>query len=323
MPSPSTTLALPRYDLGQAQERFDLAMQKRGYIAQRVLPIFNTAVVADSYPVIPLDQLMAPAQGDGGKRASGAGYGRSSFTFTTASYACQEYGWEEPVDDRQARIYGGLFNAEMVATARCVEKILNYAEQRAVAALHVTTGMAGNAAANVAWSSYATAQPLTDFATARDAIWAATGEWPNAIVMSRKKFNDLRECAQIIDRIKNNANYPVLRGEINEAMMAVAFDVDQVIVSGTAKNSAKEGQTASIASTWTDGNVLVAKLATSSDLQEIALGRTFHYSADGSQPLGYVETYRDETIRADIVRVRHDVQEKIEYAKCAYLITSA
>lgn len=296
-------------------------MQRKGYIGHRVLPLFDTAVHADSYPIIPVNQLMAPA-GNDGKRASGAGYGRSSFTFTTSSYACQEYGWEEPVDDRQARIYGGMFNAEVVSTKRCVERILNYAEQRAVTALHDTAVITQTAAANTAWSLPNTAQPLTDFATARDTIWAATGEWPNAIVMSRNKFNHLRECLQIIDRIKGNANYQVLRGEINEALMAIAFDVDQVIVSGTAKNSAKEGQTLSVASTWTDTKVLVAKIATGNDLQEVCLGRTFHYNGDGSQPLGYVESYRDESKRADIVRVRHDVQEKIEYAACGYLITA-
>lgn len=318
MPSPSTSLAVTRYDLGAAHERFDLEMQKKGYIAQRILPILQTGVPADSYPTIPLDQLIAYATAEAGKRASNGGYGRSEFEFGTDSFATVEYGWEEPVDDRQARIYGGMFNAEMISRARCIERILNNAERRMVT---LVMALSATSAASVAWSSKDTAAPLDDFATARDAIWASTGVWPNAIAMSRNKFNDLRECGQVIDRIKNNANYEVLRGQINEQLLATAFDVDQVIVSGTVQNSAKEGQTAVVASTWTDSKVLVAKLATSNDLKEVCLGRTFHYGADGSEPLGHVETYRDETVRADIVRVRHDVAEKIMYSPVGYILT--
>lgn len=321
MPSPSTSLALPRYDLGAAQEQFDLEMQNRGYVSQVVLPVFEAGLTASAYPVIPLDQLIAFATAKTGARASGAGYDRGNFTFTTATYATQEYGAEEPVDDKQAAIYGGMFNVEQVATRRCVERVLNKAEQRAVTALHDTAVITQTAAASVAWSSNDTAAPLDDYFTARDTIWAATGEKPNAIVMSWKKYNDLKECAQIIDRIKSNSNYNVLRGEITAALLALAFDVEQIIVSGTVKNTAKENQTAVIGSTWTDSKVLVAKLARTNDLTEVCLGRTFHYSADGSQPLGNVESYRDETVRADIIRVRHDVQEKVMYAPCGYLIT--
>lgn len=303
-------------------EQFDLEMQKKGYIGQRVLPVFEAGLTASAYPAIPLDQLVAYATAKTGARASGAGYDRSNFTFTTASYATQEYGAEEPVDDKQAAIYGGMFNCEQVATRRCVERVLNKAEQRAVTALHDTAVITQTAAAGVAWSLKNTAEPLTDYFTARDTIYLATGHKPNAIVMSWRKYNDLKECAQVIDRIKSNSNYNILRGEITAQMLALAFDVDQIIVAGAVKNSAKEGQTAVLASAWTDSKVLVAKLATTNDLTEVCLGRTFHYSADGSAPLGNVETYRDETVRADIVRVRHDVQEKVMYATCGYLITA-
>ncbi len=106
-------------------------------------------------------------------------------------------------------------------------------------------------------------------------------------------------------------------------MIASAFDVENVLVSGTAKNSAKEGQTATIASTWTDSKVLVARIATTNDLKEPCLGRTFHWAEDGSQPLGMIESYRDETVRSDIIRVRHEVAEKVIYPAAGYIITGA
>ena len=37
---------------------------------------------------------------------------------------------------------------------------------------------------------------------------------------------------------------------------------------------------------------------------------------------GTVETYRDETIRGDVVRVRHDTDERIIYTELGHLLTS-
>lgn len=316
MPSPSAALSVPRLDLAGALEQFDLEMQKRGYIAQRLLPIFNTPKTSGKYPVIPIAQLLMQRDL---KRAATGGYSRSSFTFTEQSFQTTEYGTEEPIDDKEVSLYGNFFDVELLSTMRAVEALLNGAEQRMVAA--IAASVSQTAAANTAWSNKDNAQPVDDFATARDAIWNATGIWPNAVVMSRNKFNQLKDCLQIIDRIKNNSNYEVQRGQITEAMIASAFDVEECIVSGTAKNSAVEGQTATIASTWTDSTVLVAKIATSNDLKEPCLGRTFHWAEDGSQPLGTVETYRDETVRGSVVRVRHEVEEKIIYAQTSYRIT--
>lgn len=320
MPSPSSALAVTRLDLGGALERFDLEMQKRGYIASQVMPIFNTPSRSGEYPVIPIAELLQ--QRDLGRSERG-GYSRSSFKFDPATFSTKEYGTEEPVDDREVKLYTNYFDVELLSTMRAVEALLNGAEQRMVTALTDTGVITQTAAASIPWSNASNAAPLDDFATARDAIWAATGIWANAVVMSRNKFNQLKDCLQIVDRIKNNANYDVQRGQITEAMIASAFDVDKVIVSGTAKNSAKEGQTATIASTWTDTKVLVAKVATTNDLREPCIGRTFHWAEDGSQPLGTIETYRDETVRGDVVRVRHEVAEKVIYAKAGYLITAA
>ncbi|MES2788133.1 MAG: hypothetical protein V4719_00830 [Planctomycetota bacterium] len=320
MPSPSASLAYPRLDLGAAFEQFDLEMNRRGFISHQVLPIFDTPLQANAYPIIPIEQML---QNRELLRAPGASYSRGKWTFKSDGYACQEYGTEEPVDDREAAMYRTMFDAESVATMRALEALLNGAEQRAVSLLTDTNVITQTAAASVAWSTPATATPITDFNTARNAVWASTGIWVNAIVMSRNKFNHLRECAQIIDRIKSNANYKVLNGEITEAMLATAFDVDRIIVSGAAKNTAKEGQTATVASTWTDSNVLVCRVATTNDVREPCIGRTFHWAEDGSQPLGQVEMYRDESIRSNVIRVRHDVVEKVMYAKAGYLITGA
>lgn len=319
MPSPSSAIAIPRADLGGALEQIDLEAQNRGYVAQVVLPVFSTPTNTGAYPVIPIAQLL---QNRNVLRGVRGGYSRGSIEFSEENFCTREYGTEEPVDDKEAAIYRNYFDVELLATKRAVNAVLGGAEQRMVTALTDTGVITQTGAAIAPWSNPIAAAPLDDFATARYVIWSATGIWCNAVVMSKRTFHSLRECLQILDRIRCNSNYRVLAGEMTAEMMASAFDVERVIVSESVKNSANEGQPLSVASAWPDSKVLVAKLATSNDLKEPCLGRTFHWAEDGSQPLGTIETYRDENVRAQIVRVRHEVQEKVMYPKAGYLITA-
>jgi hypothetical protein len=103
-------------------------------------------------------------------------------------------------------------------------------------------------------------------------------------------------------------------------MLAQVFDLDEVIVAGSPKNSAKEGQTVSVAEIWDDEYAMVARVARSSDMREPCIGRTFHWSEDGSSIGGTVETYRDEPVRSNIVRVRHDVDELLLITAAAQLL---
>ena len=102
-------------------------------------------------------------------------------------------------------------------------------------------------------------------------------------------------------------------------MLASVFDLEEVIVAGPPRNAAIEGQDVSISPIWSNEYAMVAKLARSNDVREPCLARTFHWGEDGSDIGGTVETYRDETIRGDVVRVRHDVDELIMYTEAAQL----
>ena len=58
MPSPSTALATLRPDLGGSFEEFDLAMDRQGFIATRVLPVLEVAKASGVFGKIPIEQLL-------------------------------------------------------------------------------------------------------------------------------------------------------------------------------------------------------------------------------------------------------------------------
>lgn len=323
MPSPSSALATLRPDLGGSLEEFNLAMDRQGFIGLRVLPVFETQVQASPFGKIPIAQLL---QNRETARSPGGGYSRGSWTFSTDSFACAEHGAEEPIDDRQAQLYASYFDAEVVATERARDVVLRNAERRIASAIFNTstwTGASLTTAVSTEWSTVATAVPITDVNAARQKVWDGCGMWPNALILNRVAFHNLRNCTQIKDAIASSgAGFPTRARDVTVQQLAEVFDLDYILVAGAAKNTATEGQSVSLSQVWSSEYAMVARIATTNDIQEPCLGRVFHWGQDGSEIGGTVETYRDETVRSDIVRCRHDVDEKVLYAACGHLLSN-
>ena len=322
MPSPSASLATLRPDLAASFMEYDLEANARNFIGHRVLRVMSVALQASPFGKIPIEQLLGNPET---RRAPGSNYNRGKWTFTTDSYSTDENGWEEPIDDRQAQIYRHYFDAEMVATKRAFGFVLNNAEKRIADLIFNATTWTGaslTTAITTEWDDLANAVPVTDVEAAVRKVWDNCGLWPNALIINRHVFRNLRNCAQIIDRSKAQGFMDVRAGNITEAQLSAVFDLPHIIVAGGAKNTAKEGQAAVIGKVWSDEYAMVARVCETDDIQEPGIGRIFHYTEDGSEVDGRVETYRDETVRGDIVRVRHDVDEKVLYTECGHLLSN-
>lgn len=323
MPQPTSSLATLRPDLGQGIEAFDLAADRAGFIGLRVLPVLEVAVSAGSYGQIPMAQLL---QNRETARAARTGYSRGDWTFEPKTFATSEHGAEEVIDDKERAMYRNYFDAEMIAAMRARDIVLRNYEKRVAGKVmdtSVWTGASKTTAVSKKWSSHADATPITDVEAAKIIFWENCGLWPNALILNRLVYNDIRQCAQILDRITSaGAGDSILPGRITENQIAQAFDLPFVLVAGGAQNTAKEGQAVSIDSIWPSNRAQLARIATSGDVREPALGRTFHWGEDGSQIGGAFETYRDEAVRGDVVRARMDTEEKIMFTELGHLLTN-
>ena len=318
MPSPTSSLSTLRPDLATFEE-FDLEMDRRGFIAQRVAPVIDVASQAGTFGKIPVEQLLQTRTTN---RAPGAGYARGTYTFTTASYACEEHGAEEPIDDREAKMYANYFSAEQIATMRAYDAVLRNAEMRMSAAIfNATTWASLRTEVTVPWDTIATAIHITDVDAAVKAVWTQSGMWPNALIVTKHVFKNLRRCAQVKDELESGgAGSSSTQRDVTAEQLARVFDLDYVIVAGSAKNTAREGQSVTFDKVWDDEYAMVCRVATTSDPKEPCIARTFHWAEDGSQIGGTVEMYREESKRSDIVRVRHDVDEIVMYTEMGHLL---
>lgn len=303
--------------------QFDLEMDRRGFIAQQLLPPIDVAQASGNFGRIPLAQLLQARNVD---RAPGGGYNRGNFTFDPMTFATAEKGAEEPVDDNEAAIYANYFDVEQLAAMRAMDAVLRAQEVRVASLIFNTTTWTGSSlttAVSNPWSDATNGTPITDVEAAVRKVYTNSGLWPNALVLSKTKFRDLRLSTQVKNAIQSaGAGFPTRAQDVTVQMLKAVFDLDYIIVAGGTKNSATEGQTATAASLWTTTQAMVCRVATTNDIREPCIGRIFHYTGDGSNVNGVVETYRDESIRSDVVRVRHQVQEQVLYTQMGHLLTS-
>jgi hypothetical protein len=322
MAHPSAALTTLRPVLAGSMLAWDLASQMMGLIATRVLPAKSVAKPAGTFGIVPIKQLL---QTPDTKRSPGSGYARGRFTFTQQAFACLENGYEEVLDDNEAQIYSDYFDAELIGTERARSMVLRSQEARAAAAVFNATTFAGaqTSAVAIPWTTFGTGVPITNVMAAAQAVWNASGLWPNAVILDRQAFRAAIQCQQVIDRVAaQGAGDRVRARDITAQQLAQCFDVDMVIIAGTPKDTANEGQAVTIASVWDKTQAMVARVAVTDDIREPCIGRTLFYNEDGADIGGAIETYRDEPVRGEIVRVRHQTQELIYYKEAGHRLTA-
>lgn len=320
MPSPTASLATLRPDLAGSMEEFDLAMSRQGFIGLQVAPVLEVAQQAGTFGKIPVEQLLVDAETG---RAPGAGYGRGGTKFTPATYATQEHGREEEVDYREAKMYANYIDAEMVATQRARDIILRNHEKRiADLIFNATTWTSFTTGVTTEWSNATNATPRANVKAAKQAVRSQCGLEANALIICQTVFENLLDSAEILDRLKYAGFTDPRPGRINAEAIAQALGIDRVIVANAIRNSAKEGQSASLGQVWDDEYAMVCRIAETADHREPCLARTFHWGEDGSEIGGTVESYYEEKIRADVIRCRHDTDELVMYVEAGHLLSN-
>lgn len=325
MPTPSSSLATLRPELGGALMDFDLEADRLGFIGHRVLRPLSVDKQAGPFGRVPIGELLKNAET---MRAPDGSYTRSTAEFGTDSYATLENGHEVSIDDRFAGMYASYFDQERFSVDRARDVVLRKAERRIAAlvfnaATWTGSALTSGAGSGLEWSDTVNAVPITDVMKAKQKVFDGTGMWPNAAILNRTVFHNLRENAQIRDRIASSgAGESTKASKVTIAQIAAVFDLDHLLVAGSAKNTANEAQAVAIAQIWSGEFCMVCKLAETDDPMEPVIGRSLHWSADGSDIGATVETYRDEPKRADIVRARHDTDEKILLVAAGHLISN-
>lgn len=318
MPRPTSATTLQRPDLGALAYEYMLEASQRGFIGLELLPIFEVPEQSADYPVIPIEAILkVPVT----KRAPDGSYPRSGWEFETGTYSCEEYGWEERIDDAEANLYARYFDAEEVAVKRAVDILLRQQEKRISAAMFNTSNFS-NTAVSTEWSTAATCTPRADVNTGKQAMRAASGLMPNVLAMSLKVLENLLLTAEITDALKYTNPIELGGMEAQKRVLAQYFGVDRILVGNAIYDAGKKGKAMSITDLWDDEYLGLFKVSTGGkDLKEPIVGRSFLWESDSPQNLT-TESYREEQTRSDVFRVRHNIDEAFVFTGAGYLLSN-
>lgn len=319
MPNPTSSTTVQRPDLGALAWEYLIDAPSRGFIGLQVMPSFGVPEKSMDYPKIPIESLLKLKDT---KRGARSAYARDDYEFETGTFNCQEYGLESPVSDVEARLYRRFFDAEEVASQIVMDHILRDHEARVAAALFSTANAVGNAGVTVEWSTPATCTPKADVKAGIQAMRAASGLEPNAIVMSKKVMENVLVSAELKTYLQYTSPHLMETMEAQKRALATYFSVDQVIVGGAIKDGAKKGQSFSGVDLWDDEYVSLCRVSSGGpNLREPVFGRTFLWEEDAPEEV-VMESYREEQTRSEIIRGRQHVDEAVIFTGANYLLTN-
>ena len=280
------------------------------FIADIVSPRIRAEKESDKYFVWGTEAFNNPTT----IRAPKAAYARTEFAPSTASYMCEEYGLEIPIDDRERRNADAGADIEIAAVEKATGIIMTGREKRLGDLLTSTASVTQNTTLTGTdqWSDYTNSDPVGDIDTARAAIHAAGSPNPNLLVLGREAFDVLKRHPSLLEAFKYNPR----SGVVTEGMMGEFFGVDRVLVGNARYRTSNEGQADALGYVWGKHTILLYTPKTPSRYTPAAT-----YSFVFTDRV--VETYREPEHSVTVVRVREEVAEKVTSTACCYLIKNA
>lgn len=293
-----------------------------GLIGTAVMPILEVPVRAGQYPsfVLKEGQLL---KSEVKARAPYSAYARGTRAFNQDTYTALEFGYEEAVDDTVGLDVARFFDAEVIAAKLAKRKLLLAHELRVAAKIFDTgTFTATNSATAYTVANIATFDAASDVQDALDRMTAKGESIANAkVVIPYPVWTRLRASTKFQNRLRGTGLSSDTILNASQQAAAEVFGVAEVLIGRASYDSAAEGVAFSASNVWANTYIWVGNVTESgAGFFGGGAGFTLNWSEYG--PAIGVSTYRDETIKSNIVRASHYVAEKIVNANAGQIITT-
>jgi hypothetical protein len=293
-----------------------------GLIGLSVMPVLNVPVRAGQYPSFQLKegQLL---KSDVKNRAPYGAFARGTRAFNQDTYLALEYGYEEAVDDTVVADVSRFFDAEVVAAKLAKRKLLLAHELRVAAAIFNTGNFtATNSATAYTVANIATFDVASDVQDAIDRLLAKGESTSNLkVVIPYPVWTRIRASTKFQNRLRGAgiSSDTILNASLQAA--ADVFGVSEVLIGRASYDTAAEGLAFVSGNAWANTYIWVGSVTdSSSGFFGGSAGYTLNWSEYG--PAVGVFTYRDETIKSNIVRASHYVSEKVINGNAGQLVTT-
>lgn len=311
---------MPKPNLGDAKvdkllSQFSQFYTNEQYISELILPTLKVKEKTGKFAKYGKENLRVYT--DQIYRAPGTRARSADYSVSQGDYSCKERSLEKGVPDEFVENSQDPYDPKRDAVAVIMDNIWVNQERALAVAMGDTAIMTRNTTLSGTdqWSDYNNSDPISDIETAIESVRAATGQRPNTAVMGHDVFLKLKFHPDIREQLKYTNG-----GQVSDQMLGgflkEFFNLKNVYVGTAVMNSADEGQTDSIADIWTK-NFWVLHQTPRPSLLSATFGYTF---ADTPR---MVDTYREEALVRDVVRVRYSYDQNLMDVNLGYLVKNA
>lgn len=281
------------------------------FVGTQILPVRDVATKTGQYPVFGDDQFDLNASKE---RAAGSSFARRDFAYGQQDFSCKQYALEGllPDEDATQASDDGISDAAG-AIAQKLQRDLMVGHELRVASVMNAAGFNAVAQTGGAMSA-AGAKPISSIQNAVERLQGNGFYDDLALIIEVSLFNEMLNTTDVRGIFNGNGQYT------DRQVILDALGVNQIIICPTRYNSAAKGKAAARSKIWSTDSYFVGQVA-GGDFANGGFGRTLAYSPDGG--VFTAETYRDEPIKSDVLRVLNSVDEAIINPNAAEKITAA
>jgi hypothetical protein len=287
----------------------------KGFICEQVLPTVQSKQYSGLLGKYGTNHLRIENSVKGGR---GKYRQVETRVYSTTSYLIEGHGLEGFVSKEDYANVEEPFDAERdevmgISTMLWLEK-----EKTLADTLNSTSIMTQNVtlSGTSQFSDYANSDVLGVTTTAQNTILNATGVLPNLAIMDIAVWKVLRYHPQLLDALGFKWNRP---GGMSQEEMAKALGVDQVLFGSARYESAKEGQTSSLASVW-GKNISFLVSPDKAEIMQKSVG--YLVRPTGGQPRKVYKETNFNPPGSTKVLVEDEYDMLISDVNCGYLIAS-
>jgi hypothetical protein len=306
-------------------------MQKQdAFIADEVFPNVPVDKQSDRYFIYLQD---AWTRNDMQERAPSTQSAGSGYTLdNTPTYYARVYALHKDIDDQIRANSDVPLNPDRDATMYVSQQAMQKRDLVWAANYFTTSVWTGSTSggdltgvasaptsAQFVYWNVAGSTPIEDITTQIVHVGEATGYRPNTLVLSPYVYNQLKNHAEFMDRIKYTQ-----RGVMTPELLAAILDLDKVLIPWGIQNTAHEGQT--MANSFIYGkNAFLCYSAPSAGLMQPTAGYTFSWTgyfgaaANGTR----VKRFRIEEIESDRVEIEMAFDMKVVSATLGVFFSGA
>lgn len=296
----------------------------KGFIASRVFPVVPVEQQSGLYYKWDEEDLNRDTAQRRADATESAGDG---YEIGQDKFYCDPFALHKDVGDQMQSNFKNAPGTPFAGAARFIVNKMLIRQEVQFASDFLKTGVWGTDITGVSgtpgagqvkqWNDDA-ADPIQDVENWKQAIFGATGLWPNKLVLGYQAFSAAKNHPSIVDRFKYTTS-----DNATADILARLFEVDEVLVASALVNTAKKGQAAVNTPVFSKGALFV-HAADTPGIDVPSAGYIFQWS-DVSDGLGETigtKQFRMEHLAADRVESTIAFDDKLVSAPLGLLVSS-